>query len=291
MSRAAIAGDIAGSRFEWSIWEGATLADATCAAFEPDAPSTAARGERALEFDLFHPATHPTDDSLLMLGVMDWLLEGGDPGGWLRHRFRLAPRPELFGRFFRRWAEADGGFACGSVGNGAAMRIAPVAYAAASAAEALALARENATATHAAAEGITGAEAMALGVFLARSGVEPAAIAAEISGRFGYDLERPLDAWRPGYRFTSGCPLTVPIAFRAFLESASHEQAVRAAVSVGGDTDTIACMAGALAGGRWGLPAATAARVATVLGAGPMATVTAFERRYPTAAADSPAPS
>lgn len=281
MSRAAIAGDIAGSRFEWSMWDGATVASAACAGFEADAPATAALGERAASFDLFHADTHPTDDSVLMLAVMDWLLEGGDPRAHLRRRFRSAPKPELFGRFFRAWAEADGDIPCGSVGNGAAMRMAPVAYAAPTADEALALARENALATHATAEGIAGAQAMALGVFRALAGEAPDTIGREISARFGYDLERPLDSWRPGYRFTSACPLTVPIAFRAFMESSSHEQAVRAAVSIGGDTDTIACMAGALAGARWGFSADAGAQVAAKLGPVLMPTVDAFEKRHP----------
>jgi len=281
MSRAAIAGDIAGSRFEWSVWEGATVASASCAGFEPEAPTRAALGERAASFDLFHADAHPTDDSVLMLAVMDWLLEGGDPRTHLRRQFRSAPRPELFGKFFRAWAEADTDSPCGSVGNGAAMRMAPVAYAAGSADEALALARENALATHATAEGIAGAQAMALGVFRALEGEAPDAIGGEISARFGYDLGRPLDAWRPGYRFTSACPLTVPVAFRAFMESSSHERAVRAAVSIGGDTDTIACMAGALAGARWGFSAGAGAQVAAKLGHGLMRTVDEFERRHP----------
>lgn len=284
MSRAAIAGDIAGSRFEWSLWEGASLADTACIGYELDSPVIDARRENALTFDLFHADSHPTDDSVLMIAVMDWLLEGGDPRTFLRRRFQSAPRPELFGKFFRAWAETDTDAPCGSIGNGAAMRIAPVAYAAASAEEALAKARENALATHATPDGITGAQAVALGVFLARSGTQPADILREISRQFGYDLARPLDAWRPGYRFTSACPETVPIAFRALVETDSHESAIRAAVSLGGDTDTIACMAGALAGAYWGIAPSMALGVAEKLDPSLMATVVEFERHYPEAA-------
>ena len=88
MSRAAIAGDIAGSRFEWSLWEGASLADTAFVGYESDSPFMGARGENALSFDLFHDDSHPTDDSVLMIAVMDWLLEGGDPRTFLRRRFR-----------------------------------------------------------------------------------------------------------------------------------------------------------------------------------------------------------
>ena len=164
------------------------------------------------------------------------------------------------------------------------MRIAPVAYAAATPEEALAMARDNALATHATADGIAGAQAIALGVFLALSGTRPADILQEISRQFSYDLDKPLDAWRPGYRFTSACPETVPIAFRAFMETDSHEAAIRAAVSLGGDTDTIACMAGALAGACRGITPAVARGVEAKLDASMMATISEFERRYPEAA-------
>ena len=283
MSRAAIAGDIAGSRFEWSLWEGTSLAEAACVGYESDAPTADSRGSTAHTFDLFHAESHPTDDSVLMVAVMDWVLEGGDPRASLRHRFRKAPRPELFGKFFRTWAESESNTPCGSIGNGAAMRIAPVAYAARTAEEVLAMAHENALATHATVDGIAGAQAVALGVFLARSGTNPADILREISRQFGYDLDKPLDAWRPGYRFTSACPETVPIAFRAFLETNSHEAAIRAAISLGGDTDTIACMAGALAGAFRGITPSTAQSVGEKLDVTMMATILEFERRYPEA--------
>ena len=131
MSRAAIAGDIVGSRFERSLWQGASLADAVCVGAEGAEGDEAfsCRGETAA-FELFHADCYATDDSILTIATMDWLLSGGGAGDFLRAHFRRAPRPELFGRYFRAWAASDGAEPCGSIGNGAAMRIAPVAYAA-----------------------------------------------------------------------------------------------------------------------------------------------------------------
>lgn len=282
MSRAAIAGDIAGSRFERSVWEG-SVADARCVGYDVAAPRRDSSGELAVRFELFHPDCHVTDDTILSVAVMDWLLHGGDPRVSLRAHFRRSPHPELFGRYFRAWATTDGDAPCGSVGNGAAMRATPIGHVAESEAEAVRLARLNALATHTTDDAIAGAEAVALGVYLARTGVPRAEIGREIAHRFGYDLDKPIDAWRLGYRFTSACQGTVPVALRAFLEADGHEAAVRAAVSVGGDTDTVACMAGGLAGAFWGVPQWVADRVADSLGAESLGTVTAFEERYPTA--------
>jgi ADP-ribosylglycohydrolase len=278
-----MAGDIAGSRFERSLWQGGSVREARCVGYDVADPRFDGRGEAAATFDLFHPCCHVTDDTILTIAVMDWLLHGGDPRTALRQLFRKSPHPELFGRYFRAWAAADTDAPCASVGNGAAMRAAPIGHAAESADEVLRLARLNALATHSTPDAVAGAEAVALGVFLARCGAGRAEIAKEIGGRFGYDLARPLDAWRPGYRFTSACGETVPIAFRAFLEADSHEATIRAAVSVGGDTDTMACMAGAVAGAYWGIPPGVADRVAEMLGAELFEVVSAFERRVPTA--------
>lgn len=281
MSRAAIAGDIIGSRFERSLWCRDSENAARCVGYDVADPRFDGRGEVATSFELFSPDCHPTDDTILTVAVMDWLLNGGSLHVTLKARFRECPRPELFGQYFRAWASSDGNEPCGSIGNGAAMRVAPVAFVADSEATVAELACESARATHTTDDAVAGAEAVAIGVFLARTRMPRQEIASEIGRRFGYDLSRPLDAWRPGYRFTSSCESTVPIAFRAFLEADSYEAAVRAAISVGGDTDTIACMTGALAGAHWGIPQRVADQVAMKLNAELLGGVLTFERRYP----------
>jgi ADP-ribosylglycohydrolase len=280
--RAAIAGDIIGSRFERSVWRGDTFAAAVCAGYDVPDPHTDARGETGAGFEPFHPACFPTDDTILTLAMIDWLLSGGDVRTHLVEHFRRAPRPALFGKVFRAWAAAGGVGPCGSVGNGAAMRVAPVAFAADDEAGVLELARTSARATHGDGEPVAGAEALALGVFLARTGVPRPEIAARVAGRFGYDLTAPLDGAR-GRPFTSACGVTVPAAFRAFLEAEDYLGAVRRAVSVGGDADTVACMAGALAGAYWGVPAGAAAAARERLDGPQRALLEAFERRFPAA--------
>src|SRR5262245_18151063 len=116
--RAAIAGDLAGSRFERSVWDGGAYPDVHCVGYDRP-PRADGTGETAAGFALFHPTCHLTDDSFLTVAVMDWLLHGGDLRLALRAGFRRAGRPELFGRLFREWATADTDAPCGSSGNGA----------------------------------------------------------------------------------------------------------------------------------------------------------------------------
>jgi ADP-ribosylglycohydrolase len=284
--RAAIAGDLIGSTFERSVWSDGHYPDVRCLGYDVPTPRGDRTGETAAGFDLFAPSCHPTDDSVLTVAVMDWLLHPGDLRVFLRAYFRRAGRPELFGKVFRAWAASNTEAACGSSGNGAAMRVSPVAFAAGNPDEVLRLARESALATHSAPDAIAGAEAVALGVFLARTGCTKQGIRDDIGGRFGYELGRPLDEVRRGYRFSSRCADTVPVAFRAFLEADDFEGTVRRAVSVGGDADTIACMAGALAGGYHGIPARVASWVLEMLPADMREVVLVFESRFPAARTD-----
>jgi ADP-ribosylglycohydrolase len=279
--RAAIAGDLVGSGFERSVWSEGQYPDVRCVGYDVAAPRVNRAGESAAAFDLFHSSCHVTDDSILTVAVMDWLLHPGDLRLFLRTYFRRAGRPELFGRVFRQWAASDAETGCGSAGNGAAMRVSPVAFAADSSENVLRLARESAVATHSTEDAIAGAEAVALGVFLARTGRTKREIRDEVQGRFGFDLGRPLDQVRRGYCFSSRCADTVPVAFGAFLESEDYEGALRRAISVGGDADTTACMAGALAGGYWGIPSQVASWVVQKLPADMQEVVSAFESRFP----------
>ncbi len=120
-------------------------------------------------------------------------------------------------------------------------------------------------------------------MLLVRNRQPRGAVSQEIHARFGYDLGKSLDTWCCGYAFTSGCDQTVPVAFRAFLETESHEAAIRAAVSLGDDPNTVACMAGALAGAYWGIPQQVAEDVARRLEQEQLEIVTAFECRFPSA--------
>ncbi len=246
-----IVGDIAGSRFERSKWQGDTFATACCVEADGEIGAVAVVGQFATSFELFHADCFVTDDTAMTIAVMDWLLGGGELRQTLRSHFRAARDPNLFGKYFRQWASSDDASDCGSVGNGAAMRVAPVAMVSEDLNVVRELARQSAIVTHAVDHAIAGAEAIAASVFLARKSNSKALIKAYIETEFGFDLNIDLDQLRSGYEFSSDCRTTVPIAIAAFLASNNHEETVRRAISVGGDTDTIACMAGSIAGCCW----------------------------------------
>jgi ADP-ribosylglycohydrolase len=134
-----------------------------------------------------------------------------------------------------------------SWGNGSAMRVGPVGFAFDTAEAVLAEAKRSAEVTHNHPEGIKGAQATALAVFMARQGETKAFIKNQIVKRFGYDLSQPLETIRKTYRFDVSCQGSVPQALTAFLEATDYEDAVRKAVSIGGDSDTIACITGGVA--------------------------------------------
>ncbi|GAA0563503.1 ADP-ribosylglycohydrolase family protein [Halomonas salifodinae] len=162
------------------------------------------------------------------------------------------------------------------------MRVPPVGFAARSLEEALRLARASAEVTHDHPEGIRGAQAVAAVIFLARQGADKASLRDEVEGRFGYDLSRSLDEIRPGYRFDVSCQGSVPPAILAFLEADDVEAAIRNAISLGGDADTQACMAGAMAEAfHGGLPEALRRETLARLPDDLSRVVAAFEARFP----------
>lgn len=170
------------------------------------------------------------------------------------------------------------------LGNGSAMRVSPVAWAFDSLDEVLHRAKETARVTHNHPEGVKGAQATAAAVFLARSGVPKWELRDEIARRFHYDLSFTLDDIRPTYAFDSSCAGTVPQAVVAFLESSDFESAVRSAVSLGGDCDTLACIAGSIAGACYGVPAPIREQALARLDESLAGVVAAFEGRFPEAA-------
>lgn len=201
---------------------------------------------KSKDFPLLHPSCTVTDDSLLSVAVAEWLMYGID----LVSRFHdlVATYPGAgWGMMFVRWATAGKREPYHSFGNGAAMRVSPVGWACSSLEETLTAAAESASVTHNHPEGIKGAQATAFAIYLARTTRDKELIRREVAARFGYDLDRTVDTIRPTYRFDETCQRTVPEAIIAFLDATDFEDALRNAVSLGGDADTLACIAGGIA--------------------------------------------
>ncbi|HEV3117872.1 MAG TPA: ADP-ribosylglycohydrolase family protein [Gemmataceae bacterium] len=222
----AIAGDIIGSIYE-------------------------ARPIKTTEFPLFHRHSHPTDDTVLTIALADSILSGKDYVDNLKEYFYRYPEAG-YGGAFAQWAISIRRAPYNSWGNGSAMRVSPVGFAYPSLDEVLARAKASAEVTHNHPEGIKGAQATAAAIFLARSGMPKAGIKAYLEQQFGYDLNESLDELRRHYRFDVSCQGTVPPALVAFLDSKDYEDAVRKAVSLGGDSDTLACITGGIAQAFYG---------------------------------------
>lgn len=203
-------------------------------------------------FPLFDAASRFTDDTVLTVAVARALLAGEPPGPAMRELHGRYPDAG-FGPTFRAWIEAgDDAAPPKSASNGAAMRISPVGWACTTLDAVRATAERFTVVTHDHPDGVRGAQAVAVAVFLARQGAGKDTIGDHIERAFGYDLSVPLDRVRPGYAFDLSCNGTVPHAIRAVLEANDFEDAVRNAISIGGDSDTLAAIAGAIAEAHWG---------------------------------------
>lgn len=221
-----------------------------------------------------------TDDTVLTVAVADALLGGGDFAASLRRFARRYPGAGYGGRF-RKWMWIDDPAPYNSFGNGSAMRVSPVGFAFDTAEAVLTHARRSAAVSHNHPEGLKGAQAAALSIFMARMGESKEAIRKEISRRFGYDLNRSVDDIRPTYRFDITCQGSVPESIICFLDSESWEDAVRNAVSMGGDADTMACIAGGISQAYYGqIPAAVRDAVRAGLPADLLQVVDRFNRAY-----------
>ena len=231
-------------------------------------------------FALFTPRSRFTDDTVLTVATAEALLGDGDYAAAYRRYGRAYPNAGYGGSFYR-WLLSDDAGPYDSWGNGAAMRVSPVGFALDTVEDVLAEAARSAAVTHDHPEGIKGAQATALAVFLACTGADKAGIRSEIEGRFGYDLARSLDAIRPTYRFDVSCQGSVPESLIAFLESTDYESAVRNAISLGGDADTMACIAGGIAEAFYGaVPELIAREVSSRLPEGFRNVLDRFESRY-----------
>lgn len=217
----AIAGDIIGSAYEWHY-------------------------TKSLDFELFTPQSTPTDDTVLTIAIADCILNGKEYAVTLKEYGRRYPYAG-YGGMFLKWLGSDNLTPYNSFGNGSAMRVSPVGFAFPSLDMVLREAEESAAVTHNHPEGIKGAQAIAASIFLSRSGESKERIRSYIEERFGYNLQQTIDEIRPTYQFDETCQGSVPQAIIAFLESDSYEDAITKAVSLGGDSDTLACMTGGIA--------------------------------------------
>jgi len=217
----AIAGDIIGSTYEWHY-------------------------TKSTDFELFTPQSTPTDDTVLTVAVADCILHNKDYALTFKEYGRRYPYAG-YGGMFLKWLGSNSLAPYNSFGNGSAMRVSPVGFAFSSLDMVLREAEKTAAVTHNHPEGIKGAQAIAVVIFLARSGESKEQIRKWVEDNFGYNLHQTLDEIRPSYRFDETCQGSVPQSIIAFLESNDYEDAIRKAVSLGGDSDTLACMAGGIA--------------------------------------------
>jgi ADP-ribosylglycohydrolase len=206
---------------------------------------------KTTEFEFFQPECFFTDDTVLTVSLADVILNKRDYATTMREYYRRYPNAG-YGMMFMKWAGDRNTPAYQSWGNGAAMRISPVGYAFDTLYDVLNMAEKFTLPTHGHPEGIKGAQATAAAIFLARKGHSKAQIKTFIMSQFGYDLNQTCDEIRQTYIFTESCQETVPQAFVAFLESSDFEHAIRLAISLGGDSDTLACITGGIAQAFYG---------------------------------------
>lgn len=245
----AIMGDIVGSRFEFN-------------------------NHKSKDFSLFTPDCQVTDDSIMSLSLAKALMETekrleARPGGFDQDYYSLLEKMALrymqeigrkyphcgYGGRFARWIFSDNPRPYNSYGNGAAMRISPIGFFAKSEEEVFALSEAVTKVSHNHKEGLKGAEATALAIFMARQGSSKGQIRDRINRDY-YPLDFTIDQIRDTYSFNETCQATVPQAIQAFIESTSFEDAIRTAISLGGDSDTLAAITGSIAQAYYGLPLA-----------------------------------
>lgn len=203
------------------------------------------------DFPLFSEASHFTDDTVMTVAVADWLLDTNELIPSLQDYVRRYPKAG-YGGMFRQWAMSANPLPYHSFGNGSAMRVSPVGWAFDTLEETLKHAAESAAVTHNHPQSIKGAQAVAACIFLARKRKSKTNIQEYIEKYFGYNLHRTCNEIRPNYRFDVTCQGSVPESIIAFLESTDFESAVRLAVSLGGDADTMGAITGSIAEAFYG---------------------------------------
>ncbi|KTB48079.1 ADP-ribosylglycohydrolase family protein [Dehalogenimonas alkenigignens] len=232
------------------------------------------------DFELFTPRSTFTDDTVLTVAVADCILHGKD---YARTIWEYGNRyPDAgYGTRFLHWLSSKDLKPYNSFGNGSAMRVSPVSFAFGTLEDTLAEARRSAEVTHNHPEGIKGAQSVAAAIFLARRGESKQRIRSYITSTFGYDLSRTLDEIRPTYTFDETCQGSVPEAITVFLESSDFEDAIRKAVTLSGDSDTIACITGGIAQAFYGgVPKHIVAEVRKHLDPPLLAVIDEFNLKY-----------
>lgn len=242
----AIIGDIVGSRFEFDE-----------------------NNIKSKEFDFFRVDCRPTDDSIMTVAVADAIMKWKEAGGDLRaiatdsmRSFAEVMPCDGYGARFAEWLFGDNPEPYNSWGNGSAMRVSACGWLGDSLEEVKSLSLQVTDISHNHPEGIKGAEAVAVSVYLARQGMGMPELKAYVVKNY-YPIDFTLDEIRPSYRMEESCQKSVPQALEAFFESTSFEDAIRNAVSIGGDSDTIAAIAGSVAEAYWGVPEELARKAMT----------------------------
>jgi len=225
----AIIGDIVGSRFEFNNY-------------------------LKTDFKFFHPDCQFTDDTICTVAVADWLMNPQKQSLSKTMRQWCKKYPSSYGDRFRRWIQDEEMEAYNSYGNGSAMRVSPVGWYFNSIFDVCEAAKASASITHNHPEGIKGAQCIATSILLLRQGMSKQELKMYIETTYGYMLDLKCSWIRTHSRFDETCQVTVPQAITAFLESTDFETAIRLAISIGGDSDTIAAITGSMAEAFYGVP-------------------------------------
>ena len=235
----AIIGDIVGSRFEFD------------------------NGNKSREFELFTKHCCFTDDTVMTIAVAEALMNAGKDAGEAAVKAELIKSMKKWGQEypnagygarFISWVLTDDPEPYGSYGNGSGMRVSPVGWLYDSLDRTREVARWTAEVTHNHPEGVKGAESTATAIFMARTGASKEDIRQYLESEFDYNLSRSLEDIRPKYYHVEDCMRTMPEAFECFLEAESYEETLRNVMYIGGDTDTLGAIAGAIAEAMWGVP-------------------------------------
>ena len=204
------------------------------------------RNIKTTDFKLFNFGARYTDDTVLTIAIADAILHDLPYDLALRKWGQKYPG-RGYGNHFDTWLYSEDPRPYNSWGNGSAMRVSPVGFAFDDIEQVLKEAKRSAEVSHNHPEGIKGAQAIAASVFLARTGSSKSEIRDYITNKFNYNLDRTVEEIRPGYKFDISCQGSVPEAIICFLDSSDFENCIRISISIGGDSDTIACMAGGIA--------------------------------------------